>query len=162
MTRRTRLIQWAALAVAIGVAAAVFGYFLLTPARGEVLLLLTAKQPDRVGATAVELHSAQGWLGLGSIPPRVVPKAPETAEAFLARMPIGSYDRVRMAGVSLPVALTVRKDLLNTLLVGISDGRPMPNSAYGGSEAVSLGLNELAGQLKPIPQFSLVDQFGRP
>jgi cytochrome oxidase Cu insertion factor (SCO1/SenC/PrrC family) len=28
-------------------------------------------------------------------------------------------------------------------------------------EAVSLGLNELAGQLRPVPAFSLVDQFGR-
>ena len=162
MTRRTRLTQWAALAVAIGVAAAVFGYFLLTPARGEVLLLLTAKQPDRVGATAVDLHSAQGWMGLGSIPAGAVPKAPETAQAFIARVPVGSYDRVRMAGVSVPVALTVQKGLLNTLLVGISGGRPMPHSAYGGSEAVSLGLNELAGHLKPMPPFSLVDQFGRP
>src|SRR5712691_11176526 len=162
MTRRTRVVQWAAPAVAIGVAAAVFGYFLLTPARGEVLLLLTARQAERVAATPVELHSAQGWIGMGSIRASTVPKAPETAEAFTARIPVGSYDRVRMAGVSVPVALIVQKDLLNTLLVGISGGRPMPYSAYGGSEAVSLGLNELAGQLKPMPPFSLVDQFGRP
>src|SRR5712692_777456 len=162
MTRRALLIQWAALAVAIGVAAAVFGYFGLTPARGEVLLLLSARQADRIPATAVDLHSAQGWKGLGSIPARAVPKAPETAEAFIARVSIGSYDRVRMAGVSVAVALTVQKDLLNTLLVGISGGRPIPDAAYGGSEAVSLGLNELAGQLQPMPPFSLVDQFGRP
>src|SRR5712692_3570211 len=161
MTRRTRLVQWAAPAVAIGVAAGVFGYFLLTPARGEVLLLLTARQADRVAATSVELHSAQGWMEMGSVRARTVPKAPDTAQAFTARVPVGSYDRVRMAGVVVPVALTVQKDLLNTLLVGISGGRPMSNSAYGGSEAVSLGLNELAGQLKPMPPFSLVDQFGR-
>ena len=148
--------------VATGVAAAVFGYLLLTPARGEVLLLLTARQADRIAATSVDLHSAQGWTGLGSIQTRGVPKAPETAEAFTARVPIGSYDRVRMAGVSVPVAFTVRKDLLNTLLVGISGGRPMPDGAYGGSQAVSLGLNELSGQLKPMPPFNLVDQFGRP
>ena len=42
MTRRIRLNRWAALVVATGVAAAVFGYLLLIPARGEVLLLLTA------------------------------------------------------------------------------------------------------------------------
>ena len=62
----------------------------------------------------------------------------------------------------MPVAFMVRKDLLNTLLVGISGGRPMPDGAYGGSQAVSLGLNELSGQLKPMPPFNLVDQFGRP
>src|SRR5438132_9215363 len=162
MTRRIRLNRWAALVVATGVAVAVFGYLLLIPARGEVLLLLTARQADRIAATSVDLHSAQGWTGMGSIPTRAVPKAPETAEAFTTRVPIGSYDRVRMAGVSMPVAFIVRKDLLNTLLVGISGGRPIPDGAYGGSQAVSLGLNELSGQLKPMPPFNLVDQFGRP
>src|SRR5205807_6535874 len=122
MTRRIRLNRWAALVVATGVAAAVFGYLLLIPARGEVLLLLTARQADRVAATSVDLHSAQGWMTLGSIPARAVPKAPETAEAFLARVPVGSYDRVRLAGVSVPVALAVQKDILNPLLVGVDAG----------------------------------------
>ncbi len=162
MTRRTLLIQRAALAVAIGVAAAVLGHLLLTPVTGNVLLLLTARQADRVAATSVDLHSAQGWMSLGSIQARAVPKAPETAEAFLARVSVGSYDRVRLAGVSVPVALGVQKDILNPLLVGVDAGRPLPDSAYGGTQAVSLGLNELSGQLKPMPPFNLVDQFGRP
>lgn len=162
MTSRIRLLQWAALAVAIGVGAALFGRLLLTPVTGQVLLLLTAKQPDRVAATSVDLHSPLGWTSLGSIPARAVPKAPETAEAFLARVPVGRYDQVRLSGVSVPVVLTVQKDFLNTLLVGVSGGRPIPNSAYGGTQAVSLGLSELSGQLKTMPQFSLVDQFGRP
>jgi cytochrome oxidase Cu insertion factor (SCO1/SenC/PrrC family) len=161
MTRRTLLLQWAALAAAIGVAAIVFGHLLLTPVTGQVLLLLTARQPDRIAATSVDLHSAQGWMTLGSIPSRAVPKAPETADAFLARVPLGSYDRVRLAGVSVAVALGVQKDILNPLLVGVDAGRPLPDSAYGGTQAVSLGLNELSGQLKPMPAFSLVDQFGR-
>ena len=161
MKRRTLLIQLAALALAIGVAATVLGYMLLTPVTGEVLLLLTARQADRIEATSVDLHSGQGWMKVGSILARAVPKAPETAEVFTARVPVGNYDRVRLAGVSVPVGLRVQKDLLNTLLVGISAGRPMPDGAYGGSE-VSLGLNELAGQLKPMPPFDLVDQFGRP
>src|SRR2546425_801083 len=152
-----RLNRWAALVVATGVAAAVFGYLLLTPARGEVLLLLTARQADRIAATSVDLHSAQGWTGLGSIQTRAVPKAPETAEAFTARVPIGSYDRVRMAGVSVPVAFTVRKDLLNTLLVGISGGRPMPDGAYGGRRGRFLELRHwrssvVGGVLGSIPR----------
>ncbi len=162
MTRRTLLIRRAALAVAIGVATAVLGHLLLTPVTGNVLLLLTARQPDHVAATSVDLHSAKGWMTLGSIPARAVPKAPETAEAFLARVPIRSYDRVRLAGVSVPVALAVQKEILNPLLVGVDAGRPLPDSAYGGNEAVSLGLNELSGQLQRIPSFNLVDQFGRP
>ena len=162
VTSRTLIIQRAALAVAIVVAAAVLGYLLLTPVSGEVLLLLTAREVDSVAPTSVDVHSAQGWMRLGSISTRAVPKAPETAEAFLARVPVGTYDRVRLAGVSVPVALAVQKDILNTLLVGISGGRPMLNGAYGGTEAVSLGLNELSGQLKALPPFKLVDQFGRP
>src|SRR5260370_13326917 len=105
MTRRTLLIRRAGLAVAIGGATAVLAHLLLTPVTGDVLLLLTARQADHVAATSVDLHSAQGWVTLGSIPERAVPKAPETAEAFLARVPVGSYDRVRLAGVAVPAAL---------------------------------------------------------
>ena len=162
MTRRTLLIRRAALAVAIGLAAAVLGRLLLTPVTGNVLLLLTARQADRIAATSVDLHSAHGWMTLGSIQSRVVPKAPETAEAFLTRVPVGSYDRVRLAGVSVPVVLGVQKDILNPLLVGVEAGQPLPDSAYGGTQAVSLGLNELSGQLKAMLPFRLVDQFGRP
>ena len=162
MTRRTLLIRRAALAVAIGVATAVLGHLLLTPVTGDVLLLLTARQADHIVATSVDLHSAQGWMTLGSIPARAVPKAPETAEAFLVRVPVGSYDHVRLAGLSVPVVLGVQKDILNPLLVGVDAGRPLPDSAYGGTQAVSLGLNELSGQLKAMLPFRLVDQFGRP
>src|SRR6266849_1195317 len=122
MTRRARLIRRAALGAAIVIAAAELGRLLLTPVTGDVLLLLTARQADHVAATSVDLHSAQGWMTLGSIPARAVPKAPETAEAFLARVPVGSYDRVRLAGVSVPVALGVQKDILNPLLVGVDAG----------------------------------------
>src|SRR2546428_6212408 len=161
MTRRARLIRRAALGAAIVVAVAVLGHLLLTPVTGDVLLLLTARQADHVAATSVDLHSAQGWMTLGSIPARAVPKAPETAEAFLARVPVGSYDRVRLAGMAIPVALGVQKDILNPLLVGVDAGRPLPDSAYGGTQAGSLGLNQLSRQLKAGLPLNLGDQFGR-
>ena len=162
MKRRTLIIYYAALAAAAGIAVALLAHLLLTPVSGEVLLLLSARQADRVAATSVELHSAQGWMRLGSIQARAVPKAPDTAEALSSRMSVGTYDRVRMAGVTVPVTLTVQRDILNTLLVGVDGGRPMPRAAYAGSQAVSLGLNELSGHLKPMPSFRLMDQFGRP
>src|SRR5438128_9790980 len=90
MTRRSLVIYYTALAAACGIVAAVLIHLLLTPVTGDVLLLLTARQADRVAATSVDLHSAQGWMTLGSIPARTVPKAPETAEAFLARVPVGA------------------------------------------------------------------------
>src|SRR2546428_11884798 len=142
MTRRSLVIYYTALAAACGIVAAVLIHLLLTPVTGDVLLLLTARQADRVAATSVDLHSAQGWMTLGSIPARAVPKAPETAEAFLARVPIGSYDRLRLAGVSIPVALGVQKDILNPLLVGVDAGRPLPDSAYGGTQAAWTRLQE--------------------
>ncbi|HEY8839630.1 MAG TPA: redoxin family protein [Candidatus Dormibacteraeota bacterium] len=162
MMRRNLLLQRVALAIAILAVVAVLGRLLLTPVTGDVLLLLTARQTDRVAATSVELHTAQGWANLGSFSGRTVPKAPDTAEVLLVPVPVGTYDRVRIAGVMVPVALTVQKGILTTLLVGVDSGRPMPDGAYGGSQAVSLGLNELSGQLKPMPRFSLVDQFNRP
>jgi len=160
--RRRRLLRGAAFTTAIAVAAIVAGRLLLTPVEGNVLLLLTAKQLDRITATSVELHSAAGWMTLGNLPAQAVPKAPDTTEALSANVPIGNYDRVRLAGQAMPITLTVQKDILNPMLIAISGGRPMPDGTYGGNEAVSLGLNELAGQLKLMPQFSLVDQFNRP
>src|SRR5438445_10894421 len=94
MTRRAWLIRRAALGVAIVVATTVLGHLLLTPVTGDVLLLLTARQADHVAATSVDLHSTQGWMTLGSIPARAMPKAPEKAETLLARVWVGSYVRI--------------------------------------------------------------------
>ena len=162
MTRRLRLTQVVALVTVAVIAAFLAGRLLLTPVEGNLLLLLTAKQPDRIAITSFDLHSSQGWTNVGTVSARAVPKAPDTSEAVLTKVPVGYYDRVRLAGLAVPIAFTVQKDILNPLLVGISDGRPMPDGTYGGNEAVSLGLNELSGQLKAMPQFSLVDQFDRP
>src|SRR5258708_13781558 len=108
MTRRSLLIRRSALAVAIGVAAALLGHLLVTPATGDVLLLLTARQPDRIAATSVDLHSAQGWMTLGSIPSRPVPQPPDTAVAFLTRLPVGGSAPARLPGVSSAASLALQ------------------------------------------------------
>lgn len=162
MMRQRRLLQIGALATTVAIAAILAGRLLLTPVEGNVLLLLTAKQPDRISAASVDLHSAGGWTALGTVSTRTVPAAPGTTEAVLARVPVGSYDRVRIAATEVPITLKVEKDILNPVLVGISGGRPMLDGTYSGSQAVSLGLNELSGQMKTMPRFSLVDQFNRP
>ena len=162
LMRHRQLIQLAAITIAIAIVAIVAGRLLLTPVQGNVLVLLTAKQPDRIGATSVELHSATSWMTLGTLPAQAVPKAPETAEVLSTRVPIGNYDRVRLAGHAVPITLTVQKDILNPILIAIADGRPLSDGTYSGNAGVSLGLNELSGQLKLMPPFSLVDQFNRP
>ena len=160
--RHSRLIQISALITAIAIPAIVAARLLLTPVQGNVLVLFTAQDPDRIGTTSLDLHSTSGWMTLGSVSAQAIPKAPDTTEALLAKAPLGTYDRIRLAGQALPITLTVQKDILNPVLIGISNGRPMPDGIYGGNDAVSLGLNELSGQLKPMPTFSLVDQFNRP
>jgi cytochrome c biogenesis protein CcmG, thiol:disulfide interchange protein DsbE len=160
--RRRRQLQIGALATAVAIASILAGRLLLTPVEGNVLLLLTAEQPDRIAATPVDLHSAQGWMTVGSVSARAVPKAPETTEALVAQVPVGIYDSVRVSGAILPINLIVQKDVLNPVLVAISGGRPIQGGTYSGNQAVSLGLNELSGQMRTIPRFSLVDQFNRP
>ncbi len=145
--------------LAIGLLA---GRFLLTPTQGNVLVLLSARQSDHIGAMTVEAHSASGWRALGSVKAVSVPRAPATATAVQASAPTGDYDAIRLGGQVLPARFTVQRDLLATVLVSVSGGRPAGNGVYAGSEAVSLGLNELAGQLRLLPAFSLIDQFGRP
>ena len=160
--RHGRVIQLAALTTAIAIAVILAVRLLITPVEGNVLVLLTAQDPDRISTTSVELHSAGGWITLGTLSGQSVPKAPDTTEALLAKAPVGAYDRIKLDGQVLPLTLTVQKDVINPVLVGIAAGRPMSNGIYGGNVAVSLGLNELSGQLKPMPPFSLVDQFNRP
>ena len=90
-----------------------------------------------------------------------MPRAPETATAVHAAAPIGDYDALRIGGRVLPARLTVQRDMLATVLVSVARGQPVPDGVYASGEAVSLGLNELAGQLRPMPAFTLTDQFGR-
>jgi cytochrome oxidase Cu insertion factor (SCO1/SenC/PrrC family) len=135
---------------------------LLTPTHGTLLLLLSARQPDHIGTMPVEAHSASGWWSLGSLQAVAVPKAPATATAIQTSAPTGDYDAIGLGGQVLPARFTVQRDLLATVLVSVAGGRPVANGVYAGGEAVSLGLDELAGQVRPLPAFTLTDQFGRP
>ena len=156
-----RWLQVAALSLAVAIAAAFFARLLLSPATGEIVVLASARQPDRIGASTVELHSASGWLRLGDFNATGVPAAPGTATLVGAKAPIGTYDAIRLGGRSFPATISVRKTALETVLVAVSQGLPAAGGVYAGGESVSLGLNELSGQMKAMPDFALVDQFGR-
>ena len=160
--RWSRVAQVAAIGLALIFVAGLGARFLLTPVQGNVLVLLSARSPDQVPAADVELHSTSGsWITVGRVAAASVPAAPNTVTAADGEAPVGDYDRVRFAGQTLPARVEVRSHVLVTVLIAISDGRPVTDGVYAGSEGVSLGLNELSGQLKPMPPFSLVDQFGR-
>lgn len=160
--RWRRPVQVAAVAVAGGLLALLAGRLLLTPVTGSVLVLASARQADHLSAGTLELHSSAGWVTAGSTGNRAVPAAPNAVNLAEGQVPIGDYDAIRVAGRQLPVKVHVTNGVLVTVLVAVRNGQPVPNGIYTGSQNVSLGLNELAGQLRPMPSFSLIDQFGRP
>ncbi len=157
-----RLLQIVALGLAVVVAGLFLAHALLTPATGNVLVLASAREPDHMASSAVELHSSAGWIRVGSFAGGPVPKAPDTMTLAQGAAPIGSYDSIRIAGQTYPARVAIQQSVLSTMLVAVAGGEPVKGGVYSGSERVSLGLNELAGQLKAMPPFSLIDQFGRP
>jgi len=78
-----------------------------------------------------------------------------------ARVPIGSYDSVKLDGRPFAAGINVRRSILTPLLIAAGDNGPSTDGVYAGNEGVSLGLNELSGQMKRLPAFRLLDQFGR-
>ena len=162
MSAAHRWLPVIALFVAAAVAVLVGGRLLLTPVQGDVLVLASASEPDHLAGSSLELHSSTGWTLLGSFQGSPVPAAPKTVTLLEARAPVGSYDRLKSGNLELPVRMAVQQNVLATVLIGIADGRPAKDSVYAGSESVSLGLNELSGQLTALPAFRLIDQFGRP
>jgi cytochrome c biogenesis protein CcmG/thiol:disulfide interchange protein DsbE len=98
---------------------------------------------------------------LGRFSGSLVPAAPKAVTLIQARAPVGSYDRLKLGSQELPIRLSVQQNVLASVLIGVAGGRPARDNVYAGSDGVSLGLNELSGQLKPMPAFNLSDQFGR-
>ena len=161
--RWVRAGQLLAIMVGGAVIAVFLANLLFTPVQGSVLVLLSARTPDRVYAFTIELHSTGGgWMTLGHVLAQSVPAAPAAAQVIQSSAPTGSYDVLRLGGMTVPIHVQVDRHVLATVLISVSGGRPLKDGIYAGSEGVSLGLNELSGQLKPMPVFSLIDQFGRP
>lgn len=158
-----RAVQVVSIGTALAVVAVFLANLLFTPVQGSVLVLLSARTPDRTNGFSVELHSSNGsWTTLGRITAQSVPAAPDTSEAIQTSAAVGEYDAVRIDGSTTAVQIQVQRSILATILIAMSAGRPVPNGIYAGSEGVSLGLNELSGQMRAVPTFNLVDQFGRP
>ena len=162
MRARTRWLPLAVWAVAATVGVGVGGKFLFTPIEGDVLVMASAKQADHLEASSLALHSAAGWTKLGSSADVSVPAAPNTVTLIESHVPVGSYDGLKLGDLVVSTRISVQQNVLATVLVGVGNGMPLAQGIYAGSQGVSLGLNELSGQLKPMPKFSLVDQFGRP
>lgn len=150
-----------ALVVAISGLVLVGGRLLLSPVQGDLLILASAPTADRIAASSIELHSAAGWTSLGRSPARDVPAAPKTVALIDSKAAIGPYDAVRIGPDVMPIRVNIQQTVLATVLIGVTAGHPLRQGTYTGSEGVSLGLNELSGQMKQVPPFKLIDQFGR-
>lgn len=157
-----RWLMVAAWAVAAAFVVLVIGGVLLAPIRGDVLILASARQPGYVAGSDLQLHSSAGWMSLGISRGVNVPAAPKTVTLLEARAPVGFYDSLKVANQELAVSINVEQGVLSQLLLGVVDGRASTAGIYVGSEAVSLGLSELSGQMRAMPAFRLIDQFGRP
>jgi cytochrome c biogenesis protein CcmG/thiol:disulfide interchange protein DsbE len=161
MSAWTKCLRPIAFGVAAAAAVLVGARLILTPIQGDVLVLASAQQPDQLARSSLELHSSSGWTTLGSFPRVPVPEAPRTVTLVEARAPVGSYDTLRLGNLEFPVRVSVQQNVLAPVLIGVTNGRPAKGSIYTGSDSVSLGLNELSGQMKAVPAFRLIDQFGR-
>ena len=89
MNDRMRWLQLFAIGLAVAMAVLLGVRFLLTPVKGELLVLTSARQSDRLPAAAVALHSSAGWLTVGSFASRAVPAAPQTTTLVQASLAVG-------------------------------------------------------------------------
>ena len=162
MRRRYICFQVTAFGLAAAITTLLAARFLITPAAGDVLIIASARQADSVQAGAIELHSPSGWFQIGTFSAQAVPVAPQTATLLMAQAALGNYDGVRVAGRSYAARVTVDRNVVATALVAVEGGLPAAGGFYAGSQDVSIGLNELSGQMKAVPDFTLIDQFARP
>jgi len=161
MSAYPRWLSVTAVLVTISGLVLVGGRLLLSPVQGDLLILASAPTADRIATSSIELHSTAGWRSLGRFPTRDVPAAPKTVALLDSKAAVGPYDAVRIGSDLIPIRVDVQQMVLATMLIGVTAGRPLKQGTYAGSEGVSLGLNELSGQMKQVPPFKLIDQFGR-
>lgn len=151
----------AALALALA-GAAVALHPRLGPERGTLLLLASARSPTSFELAGFQLHSSSGWRALPARFNGRVPAAPESVDLAQVELPTGSYDALRLGGLTLSGDIRVQAGRVLPVLVEVEEGQPRPEGFYIGNEGVNLALAELAGRLKRMPEFSLLDQRGQP
>lgn len=127
---------------------------------GTLLVVAAGRTPATLSSSQVRLHGAGGWSNLGSVSGEV-PAAPDVRELLTVDVPIGAYDGVALADDVATLKVTVAKDQVEPVLLGIDGGHIISGAAYAGNDQVNLGLGELAGRFVPMPAFQLEDQDGR-
>ena len=126
---------------------------------GTVVVVAAGRTSENLGSAQVRLHGGGGWSTIGSVSGDV-PAAPDVRELLTVDVPIGDYDGVALGTDVATLKVTVAKDQVEPVLLGIQGGRIISGAAYAGNDQVNLGLGELAGRFVPMPAFELRDQDG--
>jgi cytochrome c biogenesis protein CcmG, thiol:disulfide interchange protein DsbE len=125
---------------------------------GTVVLIASSRTASALSTPSVRVRGPQGWADVSGAVTRQVPAAPANVQVAQAAVPSGTYDVLEVSGRQLGVKFDVTARHVTPVLLVVSGGQPA--AAYGGSETVSVALNELAGRLRSLPEFHLVDQNG--
>jgi len=142
------------LAALVAVATVVFAAFGPRPsATGVVALYASSRSGDQLLAASLTLGGHRLALRAGS-----VPAAPDTVKVGETSLAPGRY-QLLVAGRPEP-AITVQGGLVTPILLDVESGQVANGGVYVGGADYGLGLNELAGKLTPLPEFSLHDQAG--
>lgn len=129
---------------------------------GTLLVAAAGRSADSLPRSTVELRAGNGsWITAGDVS-GAVPAAPDIRELLTARMPVGTYDRIRIGGAVVPVSVTVSSNQVEPLLIGVDAGHIATSFVYAGNDEVNLGRGELGGKFMGLASFNLVDQNGRP
>jgi cytochrome oxidase Cu insertion factor (SCO1/SenC/PrrC family) len=164
---RNRILLWYYCAIAMAVV--LIGWIAASQwigarqsSQGTVLLMAAARTPSHYRLDQVALHSSSGWQTLSVHFDGRVASAPTTTSLARPEVASGDYDAIRVGNQVTSLQVTVSSTEVEPILVSVQDGRAARDGVYAGDSQVSLGINELAGRLSAISQFSLVDQNGRP
>jgi cytochrome oxidase Cu insertion factor (SCO1/SenC/PrrC family) len=140
----------------VGVVAALVLVLVPRPAQpGTVALVVASSGGDRLDPVRVQLGDAAATVG------GAAPAAPDSRTAARLTLQPGTH-RLRVGGAPVGGAVAVGAGATEVVLLAVRQGRLVPGGVYVGVENVNLGLQELSGRLKPLSDFHLVDQDGRP
>ncbi|HYL08345.1 MAG TPA: SCO family protein, partial [Candidatus Udaeobacter sp.] len=133
----------------------------LVPQTGTLVVVASGKAATALPSAAFAIRSGATWTAVGSVAGEV-PAAPSARSVLSASLAAGTYDAIRVGGLTYPVSVTVTANQVEPVLIGLEGGHVLTGAVYAGNDEVNLGLGELAGKFVPMPAFELSDQRGAP
>jgi cytochrome oxidase Cu insertion factor (SCO1/SenC/PrrC family)/thiol-disulfide isomerase/thioredoxin len=133
----------------------------LKPVTGTLLVAASGRSSGTLAASSVMIHGTGGWITVGEVS-GPYPAAPQEKDMLAVAVAAGEFDGVRLGADVQAVRLSVVAGQVVPLLLGLDSSRLVHGGTYAGNDEVNLGLGELAGKFVAMPDYSLVDQSGKP